>query len=245
MKKDEREKLEVVRDELDELLENDEEDTAERVKPQCSVFRMRFSEVQKMLDAGLADAFQLGDEIWNENLLAAEPICWIVIGRDEESVTLWAMQGLARRPFDEKSEKYPYGHALWRGCSLRGWMNGELLAGFAPEDAAAIATVKKITVAPDRDGGGLIETEDKLWLLSATEAGFAPDRDWSLEEGTAYPYFIRGSEARQIGEWWFLRSAYRAYADYTWSVFTSGHAYSSYSATSAYRPAPACVIRKS
>jgi len=244
MKKDEREKLEAVRDELDELLENDEEDTAERVKPQRSVFRMRFSEVQKMLDAGLADAFQLGDEIWNENPMAAEPICWIVIGRDEESVTLWAVQGLARRPFDEKSEKkYPYGHALWRDCSLRGWMNGELLSGFAPEDAAAIATVKKITVAPDQDGG-LIETEDKLWLLSATEAGFAPDRDWSLEEGTAYPYFIRGSEARQIGEWWFLRSAYRGYANYAWSVNTSGYAHYYY-ATYAHRPAPACVIRKS
>ena len=42
MKKDEREKLEALRDELDELLENDEQDTAERVKPQRSVFRMRF-----------------------------------------------------------------------------------------------------------------------------------------------------------------------------------------------------------
>ena len=105
--------------------------------------------------------------------------------------------------------------------------------------------MKKITVAPDRDGGGLIETEDKLWLLSATEAGFAPDRDWSLEEGTAYPYFIRGSEARQIGEWWFLRSAYRASASNTWLVNTSGYAYDYYYAANAYRPAPACVIRKS
>lgn len=243
MKKDEREKLEAVRDELDELLENDEEDTAERVKPQRSVFRMRFSEVQKMLDAGLADAFQLGDEIWNENPLAAEPICWIVIGRDEESVTLWAVQGLARRPFDEKSEKYPYGHALWRDCSLRGWLNGELLDGFAPEDAAAIATVKKITVAPDEDGGGLIETEDKLWLLSATEAGFAPDRDWSLDEGEPFPYF-GNDETRQIGEWWFLRSSNRAYAHAAWSVYASGTAYDYY-ATYARRPAPACVIRKS
>lgn len=244
MNKDEREKLEALRDELDELLENDEEDTAERVKPQRSVFRMRFSEVQKMLNAGLIDAFQVGDEIWNENRLVEEPICWIVIGKAEDAVTLWAVQGLADRRFDKKSEQYPYGHALWRDCSLRRWLNSELLEGFLPEDAAAIATVKKATIAPVEDGGDLIETDDKLWLLSATEAGFAPDEDWSPEEGGPFPYF-GGAVERQIGDWWFLRSAYRAAANDAWYVYASGGASYSHYATTAGRPAPACVIRKS
>lgn len=242
MNKDEREKLEAIQDDLADLLENDEDDGG-RVKPKRSVFRMRFSEVQKMLNAGLIDAFQVGDEIWNENRLVEEPICWIVIGKAEDAVTLWAVQGLADRRFDEKSEKYPYGHALWRDCSLRGWMNGELLSGFAPEDAAAIATAKKATIAPVEDGGDLIETDDKLWLLSATEAGFAPDEDWSPEEGDPFPYF-GGAVERQIGDWWFLRSAHRAAASYAWSVTASGHAGHNY-ATIASRPAPACVIRKS
>ena len=243
MNKDERERLEAMRDELNEMLENNE-DEGGRVQPKRSVFRMRFSEVQKMLDAGLIDTFQVGDEIWNENRLAEEPICWIVIGKTEDAVTLWAVQGLAERPFATKSEKYPYGHALWRDCSLRGWLNGELLDGFQPEDAAAIATVKKATIAPMKDGDELIETEDKLWLLSATEAGFAPDEDWSPDEGEPFPYF-GNDEARQIGDWWFLRSASRGYVHYAWYVTTSGGASYGYTATNAYRPAPACVIRKS
>lgn len=242
MNKDERERLEAMRDELDEMLENDEGEGG-RVKPKRSVFRMRFSEVQKMLNAGLIDTFQLGDEIWNENQLAEEPICWIVIGKTEDAVALWAVQGLAEQSFDTKSEKYPHGHALWRDCSLRRWLNGELLAGFQPEDAAAIATVKKATIAPMKDGGELIETEDKLWLLSATEAGFAPDEDWSSDEGEPFPYF-GNAEARQIGDWWFLRSAFRGSVNNAWSVSTSG--YAGYgSAANANRPAPACVIKKS
>ena len=243
MNKDVWSTLESMRDTLDDLLEA-KEGTGERALPERAVYRMRFSEVQQALNAGLGGIFHIGDEIWNQNRLVKDPICWIVIGKGEDEMTLWAVQGLPSMPFDEPSKKYPYGHALWRDCSSRRWLNGDLLAGFLPEDAQAVCAVKKETIAPNKDGGGLIETEDKLWLLSACEAGFTPDDDWSEAEGSAFPYF-GSDEAKRIGGWWRLRSAGRAGASYAWYVSASGYGSYTSSAAYAFRLAPACVIRKS
>ena len=244
MTKEQMEKLEGIRESIDELL--DEGDGAAMwAAPKRSVFRMSLATVQKMIRARLGDAFQVGDLIFSQRKAAeAGSICWVVIGKNRDgdnSLTLWGVEGFGGMRFDERSKQYPYGHALWRDCSLRAKLNGEVLEELPPEDAAAIAAVKKYTYAPNQDGGALIETEDKLWPLSACEAGFAPDADWSEDEGTAYPYF-GNDETRQIGDWFRLRSAYRGYASGAWHVSTSGAASYSY-ATNAFRPAPACVIR--
>ena len=240
-----REDLEGIQEKLEAILEKDEYE--ERfVEPQHNVFRMSLAAVRKMIDAGMTDIFQVGDMIWNRHEKLGDPLGWIVIGKNrdgEDSLTLWCVSGLPDRPFDTKSNKYPYGHALWSDCSLRYWLNNDLLNALDPEDADAIALVDKVTMGTRDENRRPITTQDKLWLLSACEAGFEPDEDWSEEEGAAYPYF-GSNEDRQIGDWWRLRSATRGNAYYTWYVYASGYASAS-TATTAHRPAPACVIRKS
>ena len=245
MNKELREKLSGIQSELEELLENDDENEGERRLPKRSAFRMSLAAVQKMLDAGLIDVFQVGDEIWSETRNEGTTLCWIVIGKNrdgDDSLTLWCVNIQEDKRFDAPSKEFPYGHALWRDCELRGWLNHELLDCLVPEDAAAITPVKRTTYAPDRDGGELIETEDRLWLLSLSEAGF--DGSYVRDEGERYPFFGK-DETRQIGDWWRLRSANRGNANSTWIVGTSGYAYYYGYATYALRPAPACVIRKS
>ena len=68
MNKDVWSTLESMRDTLDDLLEA-KEGTGERALPERAVYRMRFSEVQQALNAGLGGIFHIGDEIWNQNRL--------------------------------------------------------------------------------------------------------------------------------------------------------------------------------
>lgn len=244
MNKELKEKLFRIQSELEELLENDDENDGERALPKRSIFRIGLATVQKTIEAGLIDMFRVGDEIWSDTRNDDTTLCWIVIGKNRDgndSLTLWCVNIQEEKRLDAPSKAYPYGHALWRDCELRGWLNHELLDNLVPEDAAAITPVKRATYAPDKDGGELIETDDKLWLLSLSEAGF--EGSYVRDEGERYPFF-GNDEQRQIGNWWRLRSAARGSANYTWNVYTSGNAYYN-SANSAYRPAPACVIRKS
>ena len=244
MNGNEREKLEAIKDSIDDLLDNDEgEENGDVLPPGHNIFNMTFSTAAGLLRAGMGHIFHIGDEIWNTTLRVGKPMRWIVIGKDrdgEDTLTLWCPQGLPDLPFDTKREGWPYGHALWRDCRLRAWLHEDLLAGYAQKDQESIRAVKKVTLAPVTDGGEAIETVDKFWLLSACEAGFEPDKDWSEEEGAAYPYF-EDEAHRMIGDWWRLRSANRGYASIAWHVNSSGNA-SNYGATYAYRPAPACVI---
>lgn len=240
-----REKLEGMKEELESLLENEDDEDSKFLTPEYSKFCMGLADVQKIIRAGLIDTFQVGDEIWTENRAGDWIGCWVVIGKNrdgENSLTLWCVSGFEDRQFNVSQPNYPYGRNLWKDCTLRAWLNGPALAMLKPEDADAISSVKKITLASDKFGGEAIETEDKLWLLSACEAGFAPDRDWSEEEGKAYPFFGE-NDARQIGDWWWTRSASRGVAGFVWFVSSSGGASYGYYATTAFRPAPACVIR--
>lgn len=240
-----REKLEDMKEELEGIL--DEEDEEPRfLTPKHSKFRMGLAAVRTMIRAGLIDVFDVDDEIWAESRDGDAIHCWIVIGKNidgENSLTLWCVDFAADRRFDERRSDFPYGRNLWRDCTMRAWLNGlGMTTILKPEDVEAISPVKKITLASDKFGGDAIETEDKLWLLSACEAGFAPDKDWNEAEGKAYPYFGK-DEDRQIGDWWWTRSASRGSASHVWRVASSGYAYSYSTAASAFRPAPACVIR--
>lgn len=241
-----REKLEGMKEELESLLENEDDEDSKFLTPEHSKFCMGLAEVRKIIQAGLIDTFRIGDEIWTENRDGDWIGCWVVIGKNRDgdnSLTLWCVSGFEDRQFDVSQPDYPYGRNLWKDCTLRAWLNGPALAMLKPEDIEAISPVKKTTLASVKFGGEAIETEDKLWLLSACEAGFAPDKDWSEAEGKAYPYFGK-DEDRQIGDWWWTRSANRGTAHNVWYVTSSGYAgNTSHGATSAYRPAPACVIR--
>ena len=77
-----------------------------------------------------------------------------------------------------------------------------------------------------------VVTEEGFFLLSLEEVKkYMPrlaDRVFVNEDGEP--------------DWWWTRSAYRGYASSTWNVDTGGYVYY-YGANSAYRCAPACIIR--
>ena len=243
--------VEKARDILADFLDDLEEQGSNQlfVPPEHNHMIMHFSAISRMLGAGLGYVFDVGDQIWNRNSETDSLICWIVIGKDvdgENTLTLWSPFGIPDKPFDKESIEYPYGHALWRDCSLRRWLNIDFYNGYPLRDMEVIQPKKVITKAPDDDGGDLIETEDRFWLLSCSEVGFPVAKH---DEGMTYTYFDTGKscenddgyDPRELRTRWHLRSAYRGYAHYARAVNTSGNA-NGYGATTALRPCPACVI---
>ena len=246
MTREERNILEEIRDDIEGLIDQADDDSTgdDIVMHEYNEFHMSFGAVKTIIDAGLIDIFNVGDRIWNENKAADSPICWKVIGKNADepnTLTIWAIRGFGDRPFDKKSKEYPYGHNLWRDSSIREWLNTDVLNGFSEKDIAAIRPVEKNTYTCDKDGGEAITTTDHLWLLSASEVGLK-DTDYFRDEGKPYEAFDGTDESRQIGDWFRLRSASRSYACSVWYVTSSGIATYGYYATGADRPAPACVI---
>ena len=130
------------------------------------------------------------------------------------------------------------------------------LYGLDPEFVKVLGNVKKKTALNTvSDGGGSIETDEKVFLLSRSEI-YAGD-NITGGEGTPYAYYSMfsdynapntGADTNRIkyragvAKYWWLRSPYVGYAYTVCSVFPSG-AFNSYShATISYGVAPACVI---
>ena len=93
----------------------------------------------------------------------------------------------------------------WEDSPLRSWMNQSLM-GELPEGLAdLVVPVTKSTATP---AGGLSETSDSMWLLSATElAGLATNG----EEGSQYQLFSdqgvegQSSVLKLCDDYWWLR----------------------------------------
>ena len=85
---------------------------------------------------------------------------WQILARDGDQALLFCIEPLAYRPFHETSQP-----VTWADCSLRQWMNGELLQTiFTPEEQALI----ELTQISIGDSNASI-TQDYLFLLSPTE----------------------------------------------------------------------------
>ena len=246
------EKIAEIREglgELEELAGKETEGKAER-----SVFFLALEDAAKLLRAGFAGIFQIGDIIVSRHA-EADRIAWTVIGKnvdkdpeypEQPTLTLLmrdVLPGFWR--YSKPTAKYQWGHAHWQGSTIREKLNGDFLSGFTAEDQDAMIAVDKVTYTVDAEGGKPETTRDKLFLLSCTEAGFKPGT-YIWDEGPAYPYFT-GSESRmKVDEdgdarYWWLRSPYPGYAysvryvDPDGSLDYSG-AYDGYGA------AAACVI---
>ena len=97
------------------------------------------------------------------------------------------------------------------------------------------ASLEQEYIAPQ-----LADTEGTYWEYWKQRLGLASPQ--AQGAGGANPFHIRyGYNAKTTAQYVRLRSASRGYASSTWYVYTTGNA-SYYSATYAFRPAPACVI---
>lgn len=132
---------------------------------------------------------------------------------------------LPERPFDIN------GKNIWRTSSLRAELNDlEFINRF--EEG-----FRKLLVPVLKDNSDGLNTEDTFFLLS---------KDELKDEKKRYAFFETEKDCVKINRkkdtaWYWTRSAYRGSAYFTWYVNTSGYVGNS-SASTAFRPSPACVL---
>ena len=251
------ERLDSIKDDLEELLDDAEGgDDQEGQRPEHSVFVMPFADVRRLLQAGFADLFCVGDQVITKHDKFG-PIAFDVIGKnhdknpnnaDAPTLTLQMHDVLPGvYVYDTEAEEYPYGHARYMSSTIRNTLNVEILNGFSEEDRAAMLEVEKTTYTANDDGGKPETTADKLFLLSCSEVGFAGA--FVRPEGDVYEYYdgtpgnrckTELNDREQARTWW-LRSPDPGLANNARRVDTSGAQYSYYAYTGS-GAAAACVI---
>lgn len=251
------ERLQSVQEELEVLIDHADEvgDDPEGNIPTNSVFFMPFTDVIRMIKAGLFDLFRVGDQIVNQHSKYGA-IVWDIIGKNvdsylgaENTLTLqmhYVLPGAF--PYDEESKEYEYGHARYPASSIREFLNTEVISGFDPSDVDCMLPVQRVTYTVKSEGSKPEVTQDKLFLLSSSEVGF-PIGDYVNDEGAAYEYYAGNPEKRckvqlndpkQARSWW-LRSPTPGSAHSARYVYTSG-AQNNGSAYYGVGAAAACVI---
>lgn len=101
----------------------------------------------------------------NDTSDGKEAISWLVLAKENGRVLLISEYGLDCRQFHDKKTA-----VSWEDCTLRSWLNTDFLsAAFSEEEQAAIPAV---SVNMDRMAAGSSgeNTEDRVFLLSVTEA---------------------------------------------------------------------------
>ena len=195
-------------------------------------------------------AFKHGDEIEVMHQLGRLRFVVIGIDRDksadrEHTLTLLLTSIVLGSAFDVPSLDKPWGRNSWHLSSIRALLNGEFLDGFTEADRQAMTPTQHRTYSfTERE---YIHTHDKVFLLSASEAGFEVDGETIMDEGDAYPYFNAGNESRQLldangtARYWWLRSPYPWNGSHVRNVTPSG-ALNDINAYNGYAVAAVCVI---
>ena len=156
-------------------------------------------------------------------------------------------------------QKNPFDHRPDQLATVQGFMAG------LPQDFLEVIRPIKVTTAlntvSDSEIGASEDVVDKFFLPSLEQEYIVPQASgvegayweyWEERLGLNSPQIQGGSGANPAhiryayenhtsAQYVRLRSANRGYAHNAWSVYTSGYAGYSY-ATTAIRPAPACVI---
>ena len=158
-------------------------------------------------------------------------------------------------------QKNPFDHRPDQLATVQGFMAG------LPQEFLEVIRPVKITTAlntvSDSEIGASEDVADKFFLPSLEQEYIVPQASgvegayweyWKERLGLNSPQIQGGNGANPAhiryayenhtsAQYVRLRSAYRGYASYAWLVHTSGYAtYYYYYATTALRPAPACVI---
>lgn len=248
------ERINDIRDELEELADDAESIDAEEKTAQHSVFKMSFADVKRMLAAGMVDLFHIGDQVVNQHELFGA-VVWDIIGinadmpasgEDVPTLTLLMHDVIdGRFVYDKESEGFPYGHAHYPSSTIRSVLNTDILNGFSEADRAAMLEVEKTTYTVDSEGSKPEATADKLFLLSCTEVGF-PAGEYVRFEGAAYSFFTddksrKKQDATGSPRHWWLRSPNPGYAYSARIVDTTG-ARGNNVADNGIGAAAACVI---
>ena len=139
----------------------------------------------------------------NDASNGAEDIEWLVLARENDRVLVISRYVLDCRQYHNGNSS-----VTWDVCSMREWLNGEFLnAAFSEEEQARIPVVK---VSADKNPKHRTDpgkaTEDRIFLLSITEAEQYFSSDPARNgRPTAYAR-AQGCYVENDSCWWWLRS---------------------------------------
>lgn len=137
-----------------------------------------------------------------------EPIEWLVLENDGESLLLISKNAVEIKPFQEKLDnKVGELKETWETCSLRKWLNEDFLEIAFNDQERPLIALSDVLAEPNPDGrddpGN--DTQDRMFLLSLSEAEkyFASDKE-RICYGSPYleAYGNYAVRARNTCEWW-------------------------------------------
>ena len=155
-----------------------------------------------------------------------EPIEWTVLSKEGDKVLLLSSKVLAKAPYNDRYNRDGDKLVTWENCSLRKWLNKDFYKrAFTEAERSCIVEstletevyeegVREIDLQSDVER--CIETEDKVFLLSALEAEeyFDSDEELLRTPTEAADIFTWDSEYVQ----WWLRTKGRRGNSYTMYV---------------------------
>ncbi|MCQ2422996.1 MAG: DUF6273 domain-containing protein [Lachnospiraceae bacterium] len=160
--------------------------------------------LEKLKSADLGDIILWGvyEQDSNEHN-GKEAIEWIVLGKAEGKVLVISKFALDCREYDSSSLG-----TTWERCGLRTWLNGVFLnAAFSTEEKERILITN---VSADRNMWSNVSpgnaTEDKVFLLSVTEADMYFSSDKARQTKPTKHATANGVDIEDSTCWWWLRT---------------------------------------
>ena len=196
--------------------------------------------VVSLKDAAVGDVIVFGSyEQDNNDANGKEPLEWLVLARDGNSVFAITLYAVEYMQFHSSLEK-----VTWETSAVRAWLNGDFLhAAFSGEEAGKILTTTVAALPnpdyPNSKAGN--DTEDKLFLLSLQEAQqyfadnqsriCAPTETVAARAGVfAHTRKTWYSSNDYICDWWLrspgmYKDLYVSYVNHSGSISGGGQVY--------------------
>lgn len=209
------------------------------VKRTVAVNQTSWAELKEAAEAGkLGEMLHSGDTL-GITLKNGEDVV-LVVGQDQNGNVFFVTQDCLReehrmnRDATNRMNRDATNRGGWAATEMRRYLNEDVLA-LLPDDLQAV--IKPTTIVQIVDGKR-VETQDKLFCLSATQV--FGNGSWTAKEpeDTQLDIFRREKdrvkECGSYGTWfWWLRSAYSYYTNTFCGVSCSGYG-SSYGANNSY-----------
>jgi hypothetical protein len=201
---------------------------------------------------------KIGDKI-TFGRINSEPLVWSIAEQNHKgfpagTVTIVPVRTLGNitfapaNPLDKIRERRLYGNSRYKDSYVRRYINSDefLKAVFSPEELDAVVETEIRVKQPDVDGGGIDVISDRLFLLSASEAGLDDDG----AEGEAIELFKDDKNRCALDidgdpDWWWLRSPYVSLSDYVRIVITDGSTSNNNAYNGNFGVRPACNLLSS
>lgn len=130
-----------------------------------------------------------------------EEIEWIVLAKEGNNILVISKYGLDSKTYNEHGDY----HMTWENSTLRRWLNDTFLNNAFSGEEESLISMTKVTADrnPEYDIDPGNDTEDKIFLLSITEAEkYFASCDARVCKATAYSSAQGAHSIDGIGTWW-------------------------------------------